>query len=200
MAITRWILLRMRNFSSKSCRENQNSHFTFSNFFRKSWHLWDNVEKDDGARGATDDNTARCMLVHYGYTRASTRPRPCIFPPPPSHTHIQKYVILTAFLLQQRFRKRASMLRYTYIVSLVSVIVGGTYSYHGVLKLDTCQIWNFQNSVTEDSSPDRVVTEFSKDILRSAILENEGKMIFESAGKLPANERELYPSRHILGI
>jgi hypothetical protein len=29
------IILKMRNFSYKSCRENQNTHFTFSNFFPK---------------------------------------------------------------------------------------------------------------------------------------------------------------------
>jgi hypothetical protein len=33
MIISRWILLRMRNVLDKSCRENQNTHFTFSNFF-----------------------------------------------------------------------------------------------------------------------------------------------------------------------
>ena len=30
MPISRWILLRMRNVSDKSCRENQNTHFIFS--------------------------------------------------------------------------------------------------------------------------------------------------------------------------
>jgi len=36
-AISCWIRLRTRNVSDKSCRENQNTHFVFSNlFFRKS--------------------------------------------------------------------------------------------------------------------------------------------------------------------
>jgi hypothetical protein len=35
MVISRWILLRMRNVSDKSCRENQNIHFMFNNFFPK---------------------------------------------------------------------------------------------------------------------------------------------------------------------
>jgi hypothetical protein len=35
----------MRNVSDNSCRENQNKHFVFSNFFRKSCRLWENVEK-----------------------------------------------------------------------------------------------------------------------------------------------------------
>jgi hypothetical protein len=33
MTISRWIRLKMRNAADKSCRENQNSYFTFSNFF-----------------------------------------------------------------------------------------------------------------------------------------------------------------------
>ena len=31
--MSRSILLRMRTFSDKSCRENQNTHFVFNNFF-----------------------------------------------------------------------------------------------------------------------------------------------------------------------
>jgi len=33
MPISRWIPLRMRNVSDKSCRENQNTHFMFNNLF-----------------------------------------------------------------------------------------------------------------------------------------------------------------------
>jgi hypothetical protein len=44
--ISRSFLLRMRNSSDKSCRENTNTHFVFSNVFsRKSCCLWDIVEK-----------------------------------------------------------------------------------------------------------------------------------------------------------
>ena len=32
---SRSFLLRMRNVSDKSCRENQNTHFGFSNYFSK---------------------------------------------------------------------------------------------------------------------------------------------------------------------
>jgi hypothetical protein len=45
MIITRWILLRMRNVSDKIYRETQNTHFTFKTFSRKSYRLWDNMEK-----------------------------------------------------------------------------------------------------------------------------------------------------------
>jgi len=32
---SRWIILTMRNFADKSCRENQNKHFMFNNAFLK---------------------------------------------------------------------------------------------------------------------------------------------------------------------
>jgi hypothetical protein len=36
LIISRSVLLRMRNVSDKSCRENQNTHFMLNNVFRKS--------------------------------------------------------------------------------------------------------------------------------------------------------------------
>jgi hypothetical protein len=38
-----------------------------------------------------------------------------------THTHTQKYVILIAFPRQQWFHERASILRYTYIASLLQI-------------------------------------------------------------------------------
>jgi len=59
--ISRWILLRMRNVSDKSCRENQNTQLFL---FWKSCRLWDNLEKYGRAGQATDDSRphAYCML------------------------------------------------------------------------------------------------------------------------------------------
>ena len=48
----------MRYISDKIGREKQNTHFTFSNLFRQSCRLWDNVEKYWRAGQATDDNMA----------------------------------------------------------------------------------------------------------------------------------------------
>jgi len=51
--------------SDKSCRESQNTHFVFSNFFpRKSCRLWGNMEKYFRTGQTTDDNVAHahCML------------------------------------------------------------------------------------------------------------------------------------------
>ena len=36
LIITRSVLLRMRNVSSKSCRENQNTHFMLHDFFHEN--------------------------------------------------------------------------------------------------------------------------------------------------------------------
>jgi hypothetical protein len=47
LTISRWIILRMWNISNKSCRENQNIHFIFSNFFPENRAvceiMWKNV-------------------------------------------------------------------------------------------------------------------------------------------------------------
>ena len=77
--ISRSILLRMRNVPDKSCRENQNTHFVFNNFFFKSYRWWDKMEKYSTAGQATDDNIAHayCMLDSYGYKHTHTH----------THTH-----------------------------------------------------------------------------------------------------------------
>jgi hypothetical protein len=72
MTISRWILIRMRNVSNKSCRENQNAHFMFNNFFsRKSCCLWHNEEEYGGAGQATADNTIRRMRFACWITKAT---------------------------------------------------------------------------------------------------------------------------------
>jgi hypothetical protein len=64
--VSRSVLLRMRNFSDKSCRESQNMHFMFNNFFfRKSCRLWDNVEKYGTIAQTTwEYNTAHAICRH----------------------------------------------------------------------------------------------------------------------------------------
>jgi hypothetical protein len=106
--ISRSILLRMRNVSDKSCRENQNTRFLFSNlFFLKSCHLWDNVEKYCRAGQATDDN-----MAHAHFTLGTK-----------SYKHAlrihSEYVTRIAFPLQQWLHESASMLRYTHIACLI---------------------------------------------------------------------------------
>ena len=50
----------MKNVSDKNCRQNQNIHFMFNNFSSKNRAVY-NVEKYDGARGATNDLTIWCI-------------------------------------------------------------------------------------------------------------------------------------------
>jgi len=104
MIISRSVLLKMRNVSDKSCRENQNTHFMFNNFlFRKSCRLWDNVEIF--FRAGRPHRTMWSMCTACWKTKA---------------THIySEYVTLTAFPLQKWLHKRASLLGYTYVASLV---------------------------------------------------------------------------------
>jgi hypothetical protein len=69
--ISRSFLLRMRNVTEKSCKENYKTYLMFSDFFsRKSCLLRATVEKCCRAGQATDNNTAlaHCMLYTQGYT------------------------------------------------------------------------------------------------------------------------------------
>jgi hypothetical protein len=103
--ISRWILLRMRNVPDKHCRETQNTHFIFNNFFPKVVPFIDNVEKYDRTRRATDENIIWRMRIACWITKATD-------------THWE-YAIVIAFLRQQWLREGASVLSYTYIVCLV---------------------------------------------------------------------------------
>ena len=66
MKISRRIILRMRNISSKLCRGHQNTHtFEVQSIFPEYGTVYDIVsKKPGGAREAADDNEAhaRCML------------------------------------------------------------------------------------------------------------------------------------------
>jgi hypothetical protein len=103
-----WILLKMRNVSGKSCRENQNTYFVLNNVFPKIMPLWVNAEKCGRAGQATDGNIIGRMCFACWITKATD-------------TH-SEYVILIAFPRQQWLHVRASMLRSTYIASLVYIL------------------------------------------------------------------------------
>jgi len=88
------LLLRRRNISDKSCRENQNTIlYSITPFFRKSCRLWDEVEKYCRAGQATDDNIIRHMRFAYWITEATNT-----YP---------EYIILIVLARQQRLRERA---------------------------------------------------------------------------------------------
>jgi hypothetical protein len=78
----------------------------FSNFFRKSFLLWDNVGKYFRAGQATDDNIWRTLIACW-ITKA---------------TNIHwEYIVHIAFPQQQWLHERASILRYTHVACLVYV-------------------------------------------------------------------------------
>jgi hypothetical protein len=101
LIISRSVLLRMKNHSDKHCREYQHAHFMLNNiFFRKSFRLWDYVEKYCRTVQAIDENMAHvlCMVDTKGY----------------KYTH-KGWVILIAFPQQQWFHDRPPLLSCTYI-------------------------------------------------------------------------------------
>jgi hypothetical protein len=55
-----WILLRIRNVSDKSCRENQNTHFVFSIFFLKIVLFM----RYCGKYGRAGQTTDECDVAH----------------------------------------------------------------------------------------------------------------------------------------
>jgi hypothetical protein len=101
--LSRSVFLRMTNISDKLCTENQNTHFIFNNFSRKSCCLWDNVEKYGTARQGTDDNMTRRMLCACWITKAIG-------------TH-SEYVILTSFTWQQCFANAPLCYKKIYFLS-----------------------------------------------------------------------------------
>jgi len=88
----------MRNVSDKSCRENQNTHFVFSNFFFENRAvyeiMWENIVQPDGPQ-----TTIWRMRISRWVPKAT-------------NTH-SEYVTRIAFPLQRWLHERVSMLRYT---------------------------------------------------------------------------------------
>jgi len=69
MIICSSVLLRMKIFPDKSCRENQNAKFSSGKFFFSFWkrcHFWDNVGKYGRVRRVTDDNIIRLIRLRAG--------------------------------------------------------------------------------------------------------------------------------------
>ena len=77
----------MKNVLNKSCRENQNTHLCYVSFFRKSHRLRENVEKCDGARGATNDVTTWRIRLACWISKAT---RTLVLPDAhaPGHPHL----------------------------------------------------------------------------------------------------------------
>jgi hypothetical protein len=107
LIISRSILLRRRNVSDKSFRENQNTYFVFNNFFlfffqnrSVSEIMWKIVVERGRLR-----MTIWRMRIACWITKAT-------------NTHSQ-YVMLIAFPVRQWLHERSTTLLYTYIAFLV---------------------------------------------------------------------------------
>ena len=116
LTISRWVFLVMGNVLDKSCRENKNTRFMFSNFLPKIVPFM-NVEKCGEDRGAIWLTRISCWISKatctYGHTHA---------PAHRYHTHACMYRPISntyCFSTATMIRERASMLSYTYIVCLV---------------------------------------------------------------------------------
>jgi hypothetical protein len=71
---SRWVLVRLRNVSDKSCRENENTHFMFNNFWGGNpCHLWDNADKYFRAREAKYVNKIGRMCFAWWINNAADR-------------------------------------------------------------------------------------------------------------------------------
>jgi len=103
MIVSRWILLRMRNFSGEFYRENQNTLFIF-NTFSENRAVYEITWKK-----FVDPGMPR--LIHFAcwITKATNS--------------YSEFVILIAFPQRQRVRECASALHYAYIVCLLRYCV-----------------------------------------------------------------------------
>ena len=119
-------LHRMRNVSDKSCRESQNIHFKFNNFFFNCVVyeiMWKNTVEPGRPQMKYGAHT-------HAHTHAHARAHACTHArtlslslsagwiPTSINTH-SEYVILIAFPLQQWLHTCASILCSTYIACLV---------------------------------------------------------------------------------
>jgi hypothetical protein len=109
MTISRWIIRRMRNVSNKNCRENQNAHFIFSNFFPENRAVYEVISRNvvEPERPQTIWRRVACCVSKA--TRATTHASARSRTPPTtqmcntafattavvSWTHLRCYVIRT---------------------------------------------------------------------------------------------------------
>ena len=95
LIISRSFLLRMRNVSDKSCRENRNTYFVCNNShpLPKSCRLWDNVEKYNRAGTATYENMAHAHCYKYTHNLCNTH---CF----PTATMVERTRVNVTFYVQ----------------------------------------------------------------------------------------------------
>jgi hypothetical protein len=104
--ISRSVLVKIRNASDKSCRENQNTHSRVDKSPPPHQnHAIHEIMWKKYCRAGKAQMTIWCMRTACWITNATETHSEC--------------VILIAFPLQNWFHERASVLRYTYVACLV---------------------------------------------------------------------------------
>jgi hypothetical protein len=106
MIISRSILLRIRNVSDKSLRENHNTHFTLNNF---SFFLENRVVYEKMWKNTLEPGKPQMTIWRMRFAR---------WIPKATNTH-SEYAIIIALPLQQWLHERASMLRYSTLPELL---------------------------------------------------------------------------------
>ena len=112
--ITRSFLLRMRNISDKSCRENQNTHFVCSNSFFENCADYEKMWKN--------------TVERFWPQMTMWRMRIACWIPQAINTHSDS-VIFIAFPQQHWLHERTSKLRCTYIARIVTELDLAGYDF-----------------------------------------------------------------------
>ena len=124
MTVSRSLLLIMRNVSYKSYRENQETHFVFSNCFTKivqfmrMWKIW---YSQTDHRWQYNAGQKRCDL-YVGWQGKI-------------QTHTQRCLILIAFPRRQWLGERVSVLRYTFIICRVFEIAAAAVICNRIMRI-----------------------------------------------------------------
>jgi hypothetical protein len=107
MTISRWIILRIRNVLDKIVDKIKTHILCSQTFFRKTWRLWNNVEKYDGAREATDGNKiwrmrVACWISKAAHAHVHAHAHVPRHPPPPTHSELcNNYCFFTATVVSR---------------------------------------------------------------------------------------------------
>jgi len=106
LIISRSVLLRMTAVSDRSCRENQNTHFIFNNFFFLNRPVYEIMWRN---------------IVERSRPQIIWRMRSACWIPKATNTH-SGYVILIVFPLQQWLHERTTVLHYTHCTVSVCLV------------------------------------------------------------------------------
>jgi hypothetical protein len=106
--ISNWIFLGMRNITGTICRENQNTHFMFSNFFPKIVSLWEIMWKN-----IVEPDRPQMTVLHMRFAYQITTA---------ADTHLE-YVIFPSFFYCNSVAQTCLSIICTYPVLFLLLIV-----------------------------------------------------------------------------